>query len=91
MSRFEAGYCDHLHILMKAKDPKVASIESQVKFSLDVNGKHITNYYADFVVTDTLGKKSVHETKGFVTDVYTIKRRLFEAVNPSIPFYEIKY
>jgi hypothetical protein len=88
-SRFEAGYCNDLHRLKRQGE--VLEIRTQVKYSMDVNGIHITNYYADFVVTGKDGAVSVHETKGMVTDVYIIKKRLFSACYPGVPFHEIKY
>lgn len=87
-SRYEAGYCDQLYILKQAGD--VQEIEIQKKFSFDINGVHIANYYADFFVTDKEGVTCVHETKGFKTADYIIKRQLFKALYPDIPFYEIK-
>ena len=88
-SRFEAGYCNDLQLLKKGGE--IQDIKTQVKYDFTVNGVHITNYYADFVVTDKDGGVSVHETKGYKTDVYIIKKRLFQALFPDIPFHEIQY
>lgn len=87
-SKFEAGYCDQLHLLKKNGD--ILDILTQKKFSFDINGVHITNYYADFVVVDKDGITSVHETKGFKTQDYIIKRQLFKALYSEIPFHEIQ-
>lgn len=87
-SCFEAGYCDQLS--MHLKMGTIKEVRYQVTYSFDINGAHITNYIADFVVTDKDGMMSVHEAKGFVTEVYKIKKRLFAALYPEIPFHEIR-
>jgi hypothetical protein len=87
-SIFEAGYCNQLGFLLQAGEIK--TVEYQKPFRFDINGVHITNYIADFYVEDNEGHWAVHETKGFVTDLYRIKKRLFEALYPEIPFHEIK-
>lgn len=86
-SRLEAGYCTQLHLL-KANG-YIKDIKIQHQFSFDVNGVHIANYYADFLVTNNDGNTEVHETKGFKTDVYTMKKKLFKALY-EIPLIEIR-
>lgn len=88
MSRFEAGYCNKLRYLVKAGE--VLEYKTQVKYSFDIAGVHICSYYADFVVTNKNGLVTVHETKGYKTDVYNIKKRLFAVCYPDIPFVEIR-
>ncbi len=77
-SKKEAGYAQHLDLLIKAKEIK--SWERQVKISLDVNGYHITNYYMDFVVTHLGGILEYIEVKGFETMTWKMKYKLFEAL-----------
>ncbi len=77
-SKKEAGYAQHLDLLIKAKEIK--SWERQVKISLDVNGYHITNYYIDFVVTHPDGILEYIEVKGFETMYFKMKYKLFEAL-----------
>ncbi len=77
-SKKEAGYAQHLDLLIKAKEIK--SWERQVKISLDVNGYHITNYYMDFVVTHLDGTLEYTEIKGFETDLWRLKFKLTEAL-----------
>lgn len=59
-------------------------IEYQVKYPIEINGKHICNYYADFKVTYADGRVEVVDVKGFITDVYSLKKKMVEA------YYDIK-
>lgn len=77
-SKKEAGWARELDLLIRAK--KIKSYERQVRFSIDVNGYHICNYIADFVVTDNLDEKIIEEVKGFETDVFRLKWKLMEAL-----------
>ena len=86
-SIFEAQYCDDLHILLKQKEIK--AIACQVGYTLDVNDKHICNHIVDFVVTNNDGTEEVREVKGFATDVWAIKHKLFLAIYPDLPYHII--
>lgn len=76
-SKFEAAYAESLDLAQKAGDIK--SWERQVKLELRVNGYPITNYYIDFIVKHNDDSYEFTETKGFSTDVFRIKWKLFEA------------
>lgn len=60
----------------------------QVKFSIDVNNKHIANYFLDFEVWHIDGSKEFIDIKGFdtkkkkyiTTDVFQLKKKLVEAI-----------
>lgn len=77
-SKKEAGYARDLDKLIKAKE--IRSYEQQVRFSIDVGGKHICNYIADFVVTSRDGSREIHEVKGFATEIFRLKWKLMEAL-----------
>lgn len=77
-SKKEAGYAAELDLRLKAKD--IESWARQVKIPLDVNGYHITNYMIDFVITHNDGVKEYVEVKGFETEVWRLKWKLFEAL-----------
>lgn len=77
-SKKEAEYAKQLDLRVKAKDIK--SWERQVKIDLRVNGKHITNYYVDFVITHNDKSREYAEVKGFSTDLFRLKWVLFEAL-----------
>jgi hypothetical protein len=62
----------------------------QYRLKLEVNGQHITNYIADFLVEKTTGQIEIHETKGYFTDSAKIKWRLAQALYPDYKFILIK-
>lgn len=82
-SRKEAAYAATLDMLKKAHGPeRVKSWERQIRVPLTVNGIHVCNWYVDFLVTYEDGTEEYHEVKGYATDVYQLKRKLFEAIYP---------
>lgn len=83
-SKMEANYAATLDKLKKARDPlkRVRSWERQVKIPLVVNGELIANWYCDFRVTYADGHMELHEVKGMDTEVWRLKRKLFEALHP---------
>jgi hypothetical protein len=84
-SRLEARYAARLDLLRKAKDRhlRVVDVKRQVKMDLSVNGKHIAFWYVDFEVTFGDGRVELHEVKGFDTEVYRLKKKLFDALYPN--------
>ena len=76
-SKKEAGRAQELDLLLKAKEIK--KWERQIPIDLKVNGEHICKYYVDFKVTDKHGIIIWEEVKGFMTEVYRLKRKIFEA------------
>jgi len=88
-SRGEAEHCNKLAMLVKAK--YIKEYETQKKFSLDVNGKHITNHYVDFWVTGANDRKWVEEFKGVATSDWKLKHKLFQAIFPEIEYKIIYY
>lgn len=77
-SKFEAGMAQELELLVKAK--QIKSFQEQVKIPLEVNGYHICNYFIDFVIEHNDGTTEYREAKGFATDVWKLKWKLFEAL-----------
>lgn len=92
-SKMEANHAALLDKLKKARDPleRVRSWERQVKVPLDVNGTHITNWYADFKVTFADGHHEWHEVKGMQTELWRIKKLLFLALYPNEILREIRH
>lgn len=78
MSKLEADVAWQLDMRIKAGEVK--SYKRQVKIALDVKGKHICNYIIDFVVKRTDGVTEYLEAKGFETEVWRLKWKLFEAL-----------
>ena len=81
-SKGEAGYCEQLDWRIKAGEIK--GYERQVKIPLKVNGVLICNYIADFVVTDKHGAKEIHEYKGLLLPLFTLKWKLLQALQHEI-------
>lgn len=77
-SGFEAGYAAELDLRQKAK--QIKSWERQVKIPLDVNGYHIANYFIDFVVYHLDGITEYVEIKGYATETWRLKWKIFEAL-----------
>ena len=86
-SVFEAEYCDQLSLLVKAREIK--SFKTQVSYDLPVNGKSVAIHIVDFEVITKEGTIEVHETKGFATDLWHLKYKLFVAIYPEIPYHVI--
>lgn len=81
-SRREAKRYQELKLLERAG--AIRDLRRQVKYELiqpfDVGGKHYrpTSYVADFVYTDCkTGDEVVEDCKGYRTDVYRLKAKLF--------------
>lgn len=67
-----------LDLLLRAK--QIKGWKCQVKIPLDVNGYHVCNYYIDFVIEENDGTFTYSEVKGFETEVWRLKWKLFEAL-----------
>lgn len=91
-SKIEANYARTLDLLKKAKDKsqRVVSWQRQVRVPLIVNGVEVTTYVIDFVVQYEDGHEEWAEAKGFETDVWKIKRNLFQALFPEREYRVIK-
>lgn len=74
----EANHAEELDWRKKAGEIK--EIIPQHKISLDVNGSHIANYFVDFKVITKHDSVEYHEVKGFETEVWRLKWKLFEAL-----------
>lgn len=83
----EGNYCDTLALLKKAGEIKDYRI--QILYDLIVNGKKVTGHRVDFEVEKNDGSLEIHEFKGFATAVWVLKRKLFIALYPDIPYITI--
>lgn len=89
----ETRYCQ-LKILERAKEIK--DLRRQVPFELQPKYKKRNktilpiNYIADFVYYDIKEHKIiVEDTKGFKTEIYKVKKKIFEYVYPNLEITEI--
>jgi len=87
-SRFEAVYCARLQD-MKQKG-EIQDFVVQYTFDFVFNGHPICKHIVDFSVLKNDGSLEVHDTKGFCTDVWRIKYKIFKALNPDIPYMIVK-
>lgn len=77
-SKFEAGKAKELELLKKAKEIK--DYETQKVLELRVNDYLVCTYKIDFVVYHLDGTTEYIETKGYPTDTWKLKWKLFEAL-----------
>jgi len=69
---------------------RIKSYKRQYRMSLDVNGKHIANYYADFLVYHENGVEEIVDVKGVVTPLFLLKFRLAQALYPNYKYSIVK-
>lgn len=91
-SKKEALHAQTLDLLKHAHAPqqRVVKYERQVKIPLAINGKLICNYYVDFIVTFQDGHVEYQEIKGFATNTWLLKEKLFRAIYPERTLIVIK-
>lgn len=82
-SMLEASHYEELKLLQSAGEIK--DLELQTEFPLKVNDKHICIYIADFTYIEG-DKKICSDSKGVETDVFKLKKKLFQALNPDWVF-----
>jgi len=82
-SGFEANYAQELDLRIKAKDIK--GYDKQVNLDLIVNGYVVCQYRIDFIVHHNDGTTEYVECKGYQTDVWKLKWKLFEALYSDRP------
>lgn len=87
-SKLESKYAQDLEWRKKAGE--IRDWDRQVRIDLRSYGQHICNYYVDFVVYHNDETVEYVEVKGFETDVFKLKWRLFEAmINAEMPLARI--
>ncbi len=82
-SRKEARYAADLDLRVKAGE--LRSWRRQVSFPLCVNGKKVCSYIVDFIETAADGTETAVEVKGFATETWRLKFKLFEILYPDLP------
>lgn len=86
-SRAEAKRYGELVWLERAKDIK--ALARQPKYPLTVNGVTIGTYTPDFCYFEG-GRKVCEDVKGVVTQVASLRMRLFKALYPDIELRTVK-
>lgn len=77
-SKFEANFGDNLELQLKAKEIRGFDIHQRIP--LEVNGYKICDYYIDFVIYHNDETVEYVETKGYATDTWKLKWKLFTAL-----------
>lgn len=77
-SKKEAARYQELKLQEKAKE--ISNLKLQVPFIIEVGGRHICKYLADFTYFDKEGEFFVEDVKGCRTSVYRLKKKLVEAL-----------
>ena len=73
-------YSRHMMLMLLEKAGEISHLRRQVKYELipKQDGERAVYYVADFVYTDNrTGDWVVEDCKGFKTDVYILKRKMF--------------
>ncbi len=85
-SQKEADYAAQLNLLKRAKE--IQEWQPKPKYRLVVNDLQICTIIPDFLVINKDGEEEVHEVKSTatMTDMWRMKRKLFEALYPEITY-----
>jgi hypothetical protein len=68
-------------LMLLVRNEDIHSLEIHPKFPVNVNNKHICNYFADFRYYDVQAEKFiVEDVKGVRTTTYRLKKKLVEAI-----------
>jgi hypothetical protein len=78
----EMNYAQDLDIRKTVGE--IADWRRQVKIDLRVNDVHISNYFIDFVIQHNDGTREYVEYKGYETDAFKQKWKLFLALAPQM-------
>ena len=82
-SQAEAKRWNELSLLVLGK--QITGLRCQPRFPMVVNGKTVCTYVGDFLYLElATGRQICEDVKGMETPVFKIKRKLFEALHPSI-------
>lgn len=77
-SKKEAQRAQELDLLVRSGD--ITDLKEQVKFPIDIAGKQVFTYIADFMYFDKLlNKVVIEDVKGFQTAIFRLKKKCVEA------------
>ena len=79
----KAEYTRWCQLKLLERGGVIRNLERQVRFSFDLNGVHICNYFADFAYFEN-DERVIEDRKGVETDVFKLKAKMMLA------FYGIK-
>lgn len=87
-SQLECRECECLSLRKKAGDIK--DFEYAKRYELRVNGVLVGHHKPDFTVTHNDGSTEIRETKGMVTPDFVLRKNVFEAIYPEMPYNIIR-
>lgn len=71
----------YAELLLLLREGVISDLATQVPYLIEVNGRKICKYVADFVYRDLENHGTVVEdVKGYRTDIYKLKKKLVEAI-----------
>lgn len=86
-SKFEAAYAQQLDYRVKAGE--IEAYDPHYRIPLEVNGYKVCDYYIDFAVYHKDGTVEYVECKGYPTDTWKLKWKLFCALYEDDPNVKI--
>ncbi len=66
-------------LVLMQKAGTISQLRRQVPYGILINGVLICTWVADFVYMGPDGRRVVEDTKGWKTDIYKLKKKMFEA------------
>lgn len=87
-SKLESAHCNRLFALQQAG--KITSFIVHPIYDLVVCGSIVCKHIPDFYINKNDGHAVIHDTKGIITSVASIKRKLFMALYPGLSYKIIK-
>lgn len=92
-SQAEANYYSNLKLLQRAGEVKEFDLQPtyllQEGYKRGKRNVQPITYIADFLVTYTDGRQEIIDIKGAKTEVYRIKKKLFEYKYPDLEIREV--
>jgi len=87
-SKAECVYAQELELQRMAK--AIIGWDSQIRFPIIVNEQKICTVVVDFQVYHLDGSRECIEVKGWESEVYRIKAKLFRATYPKVKYTVVK-
>lgn len=78
----------YVDLILLLRGGAISDLELQPNFKLEVAGKKVCSYRADFRYTEN-GAVIVEDVKGMKTPVYKLKVKLLKALHPNLDFREV--
>lgn len=69
----------YIQLLQEQKEGKISNLQRQIKFPLTSNGHVVCHYVADFQYVDDKALLVVEDFKGYMTDLFQLKAKMFKA------------